>query len=170
LSGGVDSETVISAHGTEYVYLGGLASATTVDSGGILFVDGGTAGSSVIVSGGLELVLSGGLAIAATVDNGGELIVLPGGSATALNVAGGLAVTAGVVVLQGNTVISAANGTVSGASAGFGQIEYVESVVSPSVRYSPAASKAFIPAARPATRSSAAAPRPCPPGAPRHSR
>ena len=115
--GGISIAAVLSG-GTEHVggtgpltggYFTGVASGTTVESGGTEIVNsasagisGGTAFFTIVSNGGTELVRSDGTDISATVYFGGTEIVSAGGTASA-------------PIIDGGTVELAAGSVVSGA-------------------------------------------------------
>ncbi len=79
--GGVASGTVLNSGGVESV-MGGTAIGTTVNVGGLLDIfSGGTGLGTVINSGGVEFALSGGTAGATTI-SGGELVLNSGSVVT----------------------------------------------------------------------------------------
>jgi autotransporter passenger strand-loop-strand repeat protein len=118
---------VVSSGGTMIVLSNGVATTTTVKSGGFLTISsGGTGGNATIagketvlgfdlvtsvLKGGSALVSSGGLDISATVRSGGFMEVLSGGTAVSATVSSG-----GVLQLVGS-------GTVSGDSVNNGTLE-----------------------------------------------
>ncbi|ARW48363.1 AIDA-I autotransporter [Acetobacter pasteurianus subsp. pasteurianus] len=107
MSGGQDSDMIVTSHGHEVVSAGGIAYHTTynvtgfgyisgsavsavVNSGGIEFVqNGGVATSTTVNKGGLEDVDTGGIAKGETVESGGTLDVYSQGSLQSANVFGG---------------------------------------------------------------------------------
>ena len=107
MSGGQDSDMIVTSHGHEVVSAGGIAYHTTynvtgfgyisgsavsavVNSGGIEFVqNGGVATSTTVNKGGLEDVDTGGTAKGETVESGGTLDVYSQGSLQSANVFGG---------------------------------------------------------------------------------
>jgi len=99
-SGHTDSGDVVVSGGSMFVLSAGVASATTVSSGGFLTINKGGSGSGshlsggnetisgtetggFIESGGSQRVLAPGKAISTTVDSSGTLTVLSGGTASA---------------------------------------------------------------------------------------
>jgi len=94
LSGGTTTGTFVSGVGgafaTELLNAGGVASNTSVGSGGRIVISGGTTSNAVISSGGTELVFSGGTASSTTVSAGIETVSSGGVLAGATISAGGL--------------------------------------------------------------------------------
>jgi autotransporter passenger strand-loop-strand repeat protein len=99
-SGHTDSGDVVVSGGSMFVLSAGVASATTVSSGGFLTINKGGSGSGshlsggnetisgtetggFIESGGSQRVPAPGKAISTTVDSSGTLTVLSGGTASA---------------------------------------------------------------------------------------
>ncbi|MCB8882686.1 Hint domain-containing protein [Acidisoma cellulosilytica] len=112
---------VLSAGGTEIVDLFGMASGTTVLSGGSLrLVSGGTTSGAIISSGGTELNSSGSTTLNTTVDFGGTLLVLAGAlnSNTVVSSGGTELISSGdggaynVDVLTGGTAIAYAGAVI----------------------------------------------------------
>ncbi len=125
-SGGVTSETIVSSGGIESVSSGGAADDTTVLSGGTLVLDIGAITSGTVISdGGFEIVSSGAIVYQTTVLSGGMLILKPGAIASGTVSSGGTVTSVGVEVLSGNTVISTASVTLSGAVVSHGAQEIV---------------------------------------------
>ncbi len=137
--------TIVSGGGAEYVSFGGVATSTTIDSGGQQWISGGSAISTTVNSGGsegvgasyststmtgttldtrvnaggIEYVSSGGIASATTVSSGGVLSVGAGGSAVAPVISNGGAELFPLIVSAGQTS--------SGIVVSSGQILYVQS-------------------------------------------
>ena len=85
-AGGVTIGDAVSSAGDELVL--GTASATQVDSGGVLYAfSGGVAVSATLYSGGQAFVSSGGVASGMAVDPGGAAFVFSGGVASGGSVA-----------------------------------------------------------------------------------
>jgi autotransporter passenger strand-loop-strand repeat protein len=124
----------ISAYGSETVYSGGVASATTVSSGGTLVLSGGTVSGS---SGSSGLLLSGGIVSGSIVQSGATLVAASGATLSGLGVASGvtLEVSGGVArattVGNGGTIdllgVTVSGGTVSGTTLLSGATEKVDS-------------------------------------------
>lgn len=70
MSGGQDSDMIVTSHGHEVVSAGGIANHTTYNANGFGYISG-SAVSAVVNSGGIEFVQSGGVATSTTVNNGG---------------------------------------------------------------------------------------------------
>jgi fibronectin-binding autotransporter adhesin len=91
-NGGVTTGTFVSGIGgafaTELLNAGGVASNTSVGSGGRILVSGGTTSNAVISSGATETVFSGGTAVSTTVSGGAET-VSSGGTLTGATLSGG---------------------------------------------------------------------------------
>jgi autotransporter passenger strand-loop-strand repeat protein len=117
LWGGTTTGTQVSAGGKELVSSGGVASDTTVLSGGLadVFLSGLT--SAVTVSGGgFELVSSGGVAATTTVLGGGVEAIVAGA------VAVGLSLSSGGEVLDDGEVRIAGAATLAGILLGSGAV------------------------------------------------
>ncbi|MDF9053343.1 AIDA repeat-containing protein, partial [Escherichia coli] len=82
-AGDTATNTTINDGGLQYVDSGGSATSTTINSGGQQRVDsGGSATGTTINSGGRQNVSSGGSATSTTINSGGQQRVSSGGSAT----------------------------------------------------------------------------------------
>src|SRR6202034_2439932 len=82
----VSSKTV---NATESVTAKAIASATTVDSGGLLLVSSGGTAVGAVLSGGAETVQSGGVVSGAVIFKGtGDTLSVAGGKSTALSISG----------------------------------------------------------------------------------
>jgi autotransporter passenger strand-loop-strand repeat protein len=99
--------------GTQFVFSGGVASATTVGAGATQFVSSGGAVFDTTVSGGAQYVSSGGSAAASVVLSGGMQAILDGGAASGATIsAGGIQnVSSGGLVVD-TTVLSSGLQTV----------------------------------------------------------
>jgi autotransporter passenger strand-loop-strand repeat protein len=90
-SAGVTTGTFVSGIGgasaTEVVNSGGVASNTSVGSGGRILVSGGTTSNAVVSSGGSELVFTGGTIAGVITLSGGTLEIKSGGSAGSSTIA-----------------------------------------------------------------------------------
>ena len=126
-SGHTDSGDVVVSGGSMFVLSAGVASATTVSSGGFLTINKGGSGSASQLLGGTETisgtetgdfigcggsqrVLAPGKAISTTVDSSGTLTVLSGGTASA------------AIVNNGGNVLVAKGGVVAGATINTGAV------------------------------------------------
>jgi autotransporter passenger strand-loop-strand repeat protein len=87
LDAGVASGTTISSGGGAYILSGGLAVGTTVRGGGADIVQAGATASGTILNGGVEVV--SGKTVSTTVNNGGLEFVASGGLASAAVISGG---------------------------------------------------------------------------------
>lgn len=106
-SGGVASATSLAAGGSQNVSSGGISVNTFVMSSGVQSVyDGGFASGTTVSSGGAQNVNSGGLAIGTTVGSGGAQNVNNGGvvSGTVVATGGAQNVASGGVAV--NTIVS----------------------------------------------------------------
>ena len=93
--GGLATSTTVNAGGVEYVQNGGVAIATTVNVGGAQIISSGsTASGTIVSSGGIELVSSGASLVDATL-SGGTVEILSGGTAGASPIT-----TAGTLILD----------------------------------------------------------------------
>ena len=116
-AGGLASGTIVDVtnfggnNGGLFVSSGGVASGTTVSSGGleVVFVSGVDSGGTLVDSGGTLVVSSGGTTIGTTVKHGGNENVLSGGTALVTTVLGNLFVASG----------GSASGTTTISSGGF---------------------------------------------------
>ncbi len=89
-AGDTATNTTINDGGLQYVDSGGSATSTTINSGGQQRVDsGGSATGTTINSGGLQNVSSGGSATSTTINSGGQQRVSSGGSATSTTINSG---------------------------------------------------------------------------------
>jgi len=126
-SGHTDSGDVVVSGGSMFVLSAGVASATTVSSGGFLTINKGGSGSGshllggnetisgtetgdFIESGGSQRVLAPGKAISTTVDSFGTLTVLSGGTASA------------AIVNNGGNMLVAKGGVVAGVTINTGAV------------------------------------------------
>jgi autotransporter passenger strand-loop-strand repeat protein len=126
-SGHTDSGDVVVSGGSMFVLSAGVASATTVSSGGFLTINKGGSGSGshllggnetisgtetgdFIESGGSQRVLAPGKAISTTVDSSGTLTVLSGGTASA------------AIVNNGGNMLVAKGGVVAGVTINTGAV------------------------------------------------
>jgi autotransporter passenger strand-loop-strand repeat protein len=126
-SGHTDSGDVVVSGGSMFVLSAGVASATTVSSGGFLTINKGGSGSGshlsggnetisgtetggFIESGGSQRVLAPGKAISTTVDSSGTLTVLSGGTASA------------AIVNNGGNMLVAKGGVVAGVTINAGAV------------------------------------------------
>src|SRR5262245_25142485 len=66
--------------GEQIVLSGGLASGTTINSGGEQEVSGGTVSAAIINNGGNQGVVSGGVAVGTIINSGGAELVISGGT------------------------------------------------------------------------------------------
>src|ERR1019366_8365255 len=81
---------------------------------------------TVVSGGGFEVVFNGGIASGTTVSSGGTLVILPGAQVSGtVPLAGSHIISANVLVLSSNAVVSAVSGTVSGDVIAQGETEYV---------------------------------------------
>ncbi|WP_025840614.1 hypothetical protein [Asaia platycodi] len=97
------------------LYGGGVASGSTLVSGGKQFVSGGTAVTTIISAGGTQTAMLGGVASGSVVSSAGFMTVLSGGTAYGANaVSGGRVLIAGGGVLSGGIIASGA--TLSGSA------------------------------------------------------
>ncbi len=123
----------MSSGGLEIVSSGGVASGTTVSSGGALTtLLAGSALATTILSGGLEIVSSGGVASGTTISSGGTLELFGGAamSGTTTIIAGGmLQAISGYNVLVGSgqtsvgvILLNAGSETVLSSGLGIGTI------------------------------------------------
>jgi autotransporter passenger strand-loop-strand repeat protein len=114
LSGGTTTGTFVSGVGgafaTELLNAGGVASNTSVGSGGRILVSGGTTSNAVISSGGSELVFSGGTASSTTVSGGTET-VSSGGVLAGATISGGGLVEIKASGSAGSSTITISSGT-----------------------------------------------------------
>ncbi len=88
-SGTAISGAMLSGDGNDmmFIYSGGTATETIINSGGTLEVhSGGTANSTTINSGGNHYVVAGGLAIATTINSEGQQDVYSGGMANSTTI------------------------------------------------------------------------------------
>jgi autotransporter passenger strand-loop-strand repeat protein len=128
MTGGTASGTVLSG-GAEAVY--GVATGTTVSSGGILYTDAGGATSGTRVSaGGLAYVLAGGVDSGTTVSSGGTQYVNSGGVADGTTLSNGSdeyvsfgGTAENTIVLSGGHGVAYSGSTVSGATISGGTLE-----------------------------------------------
>ncbi|HBE6811654.1 TPA: autotransporter outer membrane beta-barrel domain-containing protein [Escherichia coli] len=89
-AGDTATNTTINDGGLQYVDSGGSATSTTINSGGQQRVDsGGSATGTTINSGGRQNVSSGGSATSTTINSGGQQRVSSGGSATSTTINSG---------------------------------------------------------------------------------
>jgi autotransporter passenger strand-loop-strand repeat protein len=79
--------------GTQYVQ-GGTASATTIDSGGVAYLESGEMDFAVVSNGG-TLVVSGGIASGATISQGGTASILGGTLSNNIVASGGSEIVSG---------------------------------------------------------------------------
>jgi autotransporter passenger strand-loop-strand repeat protein len=97
---GIASDTTVSSGGIQYVSSGAIADGTVISNGGMeivgafaTYVGSGTAGATtsdtVVHAGGIEEVLSGGTATSTRIDGGGIEDVLSSGTANDTTIAGG---------------------------------------------------------------------------------
>ena len=125
--------------GTEAVFLGGSASATTVDSGGAQDVySGGMTTGATVLSGGAVILFSGAVAGGVTVDSGGAVefgTVVVGGAtldlgamssggqqiASTTTTSDGVTILSGGEIRQGYQILS--GGTVSGVGPYYGVVD-----------------------------------------------
>jgi autotransporter passenger strand-loop-strand repeat protein len=121
--------------GTQFVFSGGVASATTLGAGATQLVSsGGAVFDTTVGSGGTQNVLSGGIASATTIDNGGTQLVTSGGVAIGAVVNSGGTQTvnsggliSGTVVSAGGEQSVAAGGAALGSVISSGGIQAVSS-------------------------------------------
>jgi len=115
--GGIASATTVNSGGVQTDY--GLSMATVINSGGVENVYG-VASSVIVNGGGTESVFSGGILSGATINNGAVLSV--GGQATADNV---LVLSGGIEDINGGVVSGgsvASGGTISGLVLSAGSV------------------------------------------------
>ncbi len=111
-SGGTTSFTVVNSGSYDEVAGGGTAVSTTVNNGGVEFLetDGGTASSTEVNSGGVQNVF--GIAVNATVSNGGEQFVYSGGASFDATVdSGGSEIVFSVFGFANDTSFGVVSGT-----------------------------------------------------------
>ena len=90
VAGGIASFTTVNSGGDEFAYSGGTARSTTVSSGGAEFLySGGTASFTTVSSGGDQFVYSSGTASGTTVSSGGDQFVYSSGTAIGTTVSSG---------------------------------------------------------------------------------
>ncbi|MFT8720147.1 Hint domain-containing protein [Acetobacter sp.] len=130
---GSASDTVIGSGGTEIIETGAAVSGSVVQSGGTEKVSGTAAGvvtsaggiteilaggsgqGDTVASGGFEIVASGATVSGETVEDGGTLILQDGASVSDITFAdGGQIVSAGVMILSDDRVVSAVANIASG--------------------------------------------------------
>jgi autotransporter passenger strand-loop-strand repeat protein len=125
-SGGVASGTTVSSGGADYVESGGIASGTTVD-GGTEFVEVGGTANGTPVSAGAQVVY--GLANGTELEGGSYQYVEAGGTAFATNVTSGVEVIAGLasgtMLSPGGQDYVESGGIASATNVGTG-VEFVE--------------------------------------------
>jgi autotransporter passenger strand-loop-strand repeat protein len=127
-SGGVASATTISSGGSEYVLSGGTDIAAVISAAGTQYVEsGGTAISGIVDAGGVAYVAAGATASGRNIGVGGSEYIYSGGTvASAVIASGGTAVVYGGGILTGSIVENGAlifngsdtfSGTLSGSGA-----------------------------------------------------
>ena len=126
---GIASGTTVNSGGAEYLY-SGAAYATIVSSGGAAYVYSGIASGTSVVGGG-SIAVYGGSADATTLDSGAVLDVL-GGSASSTLIGSGATVVVGSDAEAG--VI--AEGTVTNTTVARGGCWYLCRGVAPALRTS----------------------------------
>ncbi|MFA6103087.1 MAG: AIDA repeat-containing protein [Victivallaceae bacterium] len=90
ISGGIATTTTVNSGGWQGVISGGAAHATIVNASGYQYIfSGGTADGTTVNSGGEQCVSSGGTATSATVNSGGAQYVAAGGMAVAATINSG---------------------------------------------------------------------------------
>ena len=118
-SGGVASETTVSSGGNMTIFEGGVANSTTVDFCGWVNVSsGGVANSTTVNSDGSMYISSGGVANSTTVNSWGRLYISSGGIAnsTTVNSGDSLFISSGGIhrgslQLESRAVVSAYEGS-----------------------------------------------------------
>ena len=88
-NGGTANSTTVNTSGRMYIYSGGVANSTTVNSGGSISISSdGVANSTTVNSGGDMNLYSGGVANSTTVNTSGRMYVSSGGVANSTTVSG----------------------------------------------------------------------------------
>ncbi|MBQ7404384.1 MAG: AIDA repeat-containing protein, partial [Lentisphaeria bacterium] len=108
-SGGIANSTTVNSSGYMSISSGGTANSTTVNSRGSMYISsGGTANSTTVNRWGSMYIRSGGVANRTTVNSGGYIRISSGGTAKLIKENGGY-----VDVADGANVTFASN-TISG--------------------------------------------------------
>ncbi len=118
-NGGTANSTTVNSSGWMYVYSGGVANSTTVNTSGIMYVSsGGVANSTTVNTSGRLRVSSGGVANSTTVNSSGWLDIYSGGVAnsTTVNTSGRMYVSPGGVA--NSTTVSGSSGCLTVLSNG----------------------------------------------------
>ena len=101
---GIASGTTVQSGGSQIVSSGGVALGATI--GGNHWVSGGVASNTLVDSGGIQTVLDGGSVMSTSATSGATLNVMSGGSATAVWMSGAMANAASGGVIATGTFLS----------------------------------------------------------------
>lgn len=134
-AGGIATSTTVNSGGIETVYAGGVANSTTINNGGYAYISsGGIASGTSVSSGGGEVVFSGGTARFATISNLGNEYVFAGGTASSTTIkSGGIeylysgGVASFTTISNGGSELIFAGGTASGTVVSSGGVENINS-------------------------------------------
>ena len=131
IGGGSTTGTIVSSGGYEAISgLGATTTGTTILSGGSSFVVSGIASATTVENGGMEVVHANGSAVDTTAESGGVVLILTGGTTTGTMLAGTEYVTSdgaafSTTVGSGGTEIVSSGGLAVSTSVGSGGTELV---------------------------------------------